>query len=205
MAEALPRRLFMVTGPSSSRAIALTFDDGPDPVHTPAVLQRLEALGIRATFFVIGEKAEAHPELVSRIVEEGHALGHHSWSHGAPAQVGARTLLQEARRTADLLGRIAGRAPRLFRPPFGKVTAAKLVGLWGIGQSVVLWNQDPKDFGLRDPSALHRWFGDARLSGGDILLMHDTHALAAPSLESLATRAARLGLAFATPGEWIDG
>jgi peptidoglycan/xylan/chitin deacetylase (PgdA/CDA1 family) len=205
MAVALPRRLFMVTGPPAARTIALTFDDGPDPVHTPAVLKRLRELRIRATFFVIGEKAEASPGLVTRIVEEGHALGHHSWSHGSPDRVGAATLLREARRTSDLLERITGRAPRLFRPPYGKVTAAKLVGLWGTRQSVVLWNQDPKDFGVRDPSALGRWFATAALSGGDILLMHDTHALAAPSLGALAERAATLGLEFATPAEWLDG
>jgi peptidoglycan/xylan/chitin deacetylase (PgdA/CDA1 family) len=205
MAVALPRSLFMVSGPAGSRSIALTFDDGPDPEHTPAVLRRLGELRIRATFFVVGEKAEAHPGLVARIVEDGHVLGHHSWSHGQPSQTGAAALVREARRTSDLLERLTGRRPRLFRPPYGKVTAPKLVGLWMARQSVVLWNQDPKDFGAREVAPLRRWFAAAALAGGDILLMHDSHAFAAPSLDALADRAAALGLAFGTPSEWIDG
>jgi peptidoglycan/xylan/chitin deacetylase (PgdA/CDA1 family) len=205
MATTLPRRLFMTSGPPASGAIALTFDDGPDPVHTPAVLDRLRALGLRATFFVLGARAEAHPALVARIVEEGHALGHHSFAHGAPAETSALTLVGEARRTAELLRRIAGTSPRLFRPPHGKLTPAKLLGLWALGQTVVLWNRDPRDFAVGAVAPLRRWFETAPLAGGDILLLHDVHPHVAPALEGAAARVAALGLRFAVPTEWLDG
>lgn len=205
MATALPRRLFMTSGPPGSRSIALTFDDGPDPDHTPAVLDRLRALGVRSTFFVVGAKAEAHPALVKRIADEGHEIGHHSYAHTPPHRTSALSLLSEARRTSALLERLLGERPRLFRPPHGKVTPAKLLALWGLGQTVVLWNRDPKDFACGAADPIRNWFQASPLEGGDILLLHDVHAHIAPALDAIVDRAARLGLSFVTPTEWLHG
>lgn len=205
LAAALPRRLFMTRGPPASRSVALTFDDGPDPAYTPAVLARLRALGVRATFFVIGCKAEAHPDLVARIAAEGHEIGHHSYAHTPPRSTSAPRLLAEARRTSALLLRLAGERPRLYRPPHGKLTPAKLMGLWALGQTVVLWNRDPKDFASGSVDAIRRWAEDEPLAGGDIVLLHDVHAHIAPALDAIVERVARLGLGFATPGEWRNG
>lgn len=204
MAAALPRRRFMTAGPAGSGALALTFDDGPHPEHTPAVLERLRARGIPATFFVVGAAAAAHPGLVERMAAEGHVLGHHSWSHGAPADVSAAELAGEARRTAALVQGLAGRAPRLFRPPFGKVNASKLFALWRAGQTVVLWSRDPKDFARGSAEAIRRWAATAPLAGGDIVLLHDVHAFAPAALDAVVDRAAELGLRFTTPEEWLD-
>lgn len=205
MAATLPRRLFMTSGPAASRSVALTFDDGPDPAHTPAVLDRLRALGVRATFFVIGSKAEASPALLARIAEEGHEIGHHSYSHSAPHETSAPALVAEARRTSALLERLLARRPRLFRPPHGKLTPGKLLGLWELGQTIVLWNRDPRDFACGSVDPIRRWFETQPLCGGDILLLHDVHAHVAPALDAVVERAARLGLRFATPTEWIRG
>lgn len=205
MAASLPRRLFMTSGPPGERSVALTFDDGPDPTHTPAVLDRLRARGVRATFFVVGGKAEAHPALVSRIAAEGHEIGHHSWAHGLPQETSALSLLAEARRTSALLERLAGRRPSLFRPPHGKLTPGKLLGLWSLGQTVVLWNRDPKDFARGAVDPIRRWFEEEPLAGGDILLLHDVHPHIAPALDAVFERAARLGLGFSTPAEWLHG
>jgi peptidoglycan/xylan/chitin deacetylase (PgdA/CDA1 family) len=205
LARALPRRLFMVAGPAASRAVALTFDDGPDPVYTAAVLDRLAAHGVRATFFVVGGRAEAHPELIARIAGEGHALGHHSWTHGRAEATAPAALVAEARRTEALLTRLTGRRPRLFRPPFGTVGAAKLVALWRAGQSVALWNQDPKDFAQDDAAPIRRWAREAPFAGGDILLLHDVYAHTAPAVDTIVERVRELGLGFATLEEWLDG
>jgi peptidoglycan/xylan/chitin deacetylase (PgdA/CDA1 family) len=205
MSRVLPRRLFMTAGPATSRAVALTFDDGPHPEHTSAVLDRLAAHGVRATFFVVGARAEAHPALVARIVAEGHALGHHSWSHGRAEETAPAALVAEARRTEALLARLTGRRPRLFRPPFGAVGVAKLVGLWRAGQAVALWNQDPKDFAQGDLAPIRRWVADAPLAGGDIVLLHDVFAHAAPAVDAVVDRVRALGLGFATLEEWLDG
>ncbi len=185
--------------------MALTFDDGPDPEHTPAVLDRLRELGVRATFFVIGEKAEAHPHLVARIAEDGHEIGHHSYLHTPPPETSALTLVSEARRTSALLEGLLGWRPRLYRPPYGKLTPGKLVGMWALRQTVVLWNRDPKDFACGAVAPIRRWFETEPLAGGDIVLLHDVHAHIAPALDAVVDRAARLGLAFATPTQWLHG
>jgi len=195
----------MTSGPPGSRSVALTFDDGPDPVHTPAVLDRLRALGVRATFFVVGAKAAAHPALVARIAGDGHEVGHHSYAHTPPHDTSARALLAEARRTSSLIEGVLGRRPSLFRPPHGKLTPGKLLGLWALGQTVVLWNRDPKDFACGAVEPIRRWFEQEPLAGGDIVLLHDVHAHVAPALHAVVERAARLGLGFATPSEWAHG
>jgi len=205
MAATLPRRLFMTSGPPASRSVALTFDDGPDPTHTPAVLDRLRALGVRATFFVVGRKVEACPALVARIAREGHEIGHHSYSHAPPDETSAQALVAEARRTSTLLERLLGKRPCLFRPPHGKLTPGKLLGLWALGQTIVLWNRDPKDFARGAADPIRRWFQTESLAGGDIVLLHDVHAHIAPALDTVVERAAGLGLGFATPTEWRHG
>jgi peptidoglycan/xylan/chitin deacetylase (PgdA/CDA1 family) len=205
MTATLPRRLFMTSGPSWSGSIALTFDDGPHPTYTPAVLQRLRELRVRATFFVVGAKAEAHPELVARIAAEGHELGHHSYRHGAPHETSALTAAAEARRTSVLLRRLVGKAPSLYRPPHGKLTPGKLAALWAMRQTVVLWNRDPKDFACGDAEPIRHWFETTPLAPGDIVLLHDVHAHIAPALGAVVERARRLGLGFCTPAEWCHG
>jgi len=202
MAAVLPRRLFMASGPPGSRSVALTFDDGPDPTYTPAVLDRLRVLGVRATFFVVGARAASHPGLVSRIAAEGHEIGHHSYAHMPPDDTSARVLISEARRTSFLLERIIGRSPSLFRPPYGKLTPGKLLGLWALGLTIVLWNRDPKDFARGAAEPIRSWFEREPLAGGDIVLLHDVHAHVAPALDTIVERAARLGLGFCTPSEW---
>src|SRR5207248_3179366 len=123
-------RGFLVRGPRPSNSVCLTFAHGPPPVHTPQVLDALKAAGVPATFFVVGERAERHPTLIRRIVSEGHTLGHHSFTHSPPPLTPAAQLLDEVRRTGTLLRDITGRAPTLFRPPHGKLTTRKALGLW---------------------------------------------------------------------------
>lgn len=205
MSLALPRRLFMTSGPRQGSTLALTFDDGPHPEHTPAILDRLAALGVKATFFVVGKHAVRWPEVVRRIVAEGHELGHHSFDHREPHATSAGALLGEARRTSAFVAGVVGRAPRLFRPPHGKLTPAKLAGLWALGQTVVLWSQDPKDYLLADPELLRAWFAQAPLEDGDIVLLHDNHAHVSLALDALVARARERGLRFVTPTEWLDG
>jgi peptidoglycan-N-acetylglucosamine deacetylase len=203
MSAGLPRRLFMVSGPTDRRAVSLTFDDGPHPVHTPALLDRLGKQGIRATFFVLGRNAEKHPEIVRRMAAEGHDVGHHSFTHGEPTATSARALVGESRRTARMLGDLLGRPPRLFRPPHGKITAGKALGLWATGQTIVLWNQDPKDFACGSAEVLRAWFAARPLSGGDVVLLHDVHPFAGEALDAIATGVRSAGLGFCPVSAWF--
>lgn len=205
MGQTLPRRLLLVQGPRSSSAVALTFDDGPDPVHTPRLLDVLQQLAIPATFFVIGEKAERYPDLVRRIVAEGHALGGHSYSHSRPETTSARQLMAEVGRTCKLIEDMTGESTPLFRPPHGKLTFGKLVGLWAKGQSVVLWNVDPKDFACRSADEVTRRLKAQPPQGGDVVLMHDSVAYAPDVVPKLADDVVGRGLRFTTVVPWVFG
>lgn len=203
LAATVPHRLLLVNGPAASGSLCLTFDDGPHPDHTPRLLDVLKELRVTATFFVIGRNAERYPDLIRRMVAEGHLVGHHSFSHGDPAQTSAGQLLEEVRQTRDLLTQLLGAPSRWFRPPHGKVTAAKLWSLWRNGQTVVLWNADPKDFACPTAEDVRRWFRQRPPRGGDLILMHDNCPHAPEVLPELAAECRARGLTFTTIDQWI--
>ena len=113
-------------GPAGGRRIALTFDDGPDPEATPRLLELLAARGVRATFFLIGERAARSPDVVRAIRDAGHEVGTHTWRHRnawlLPPGASALEITEGARILEDILGD----SPRLYRPPWGIVNAASL-------------------------------------------------------------------------------
>jgi peptidoglycan/xylan/chitin deacetylase (PgdA/CDA1 family) len=205
LAYALPKRLFLVRGPQDSREVCLTFDDGPHPEHTPRLLEVLASQGVAATFFIVGQQARRYPELVRRLADEGHVVVHHSYYHADPSRTSASQLLEEIRQTSDLLSELLDEVPELFRPPHGKLTGAKLWRLWRAGQTVVLWNVDPKDYALHSVAQGLSWFQTRPLRGGDIVLFHDTHPFAAEILPELIRAARQRGLSFTTPRHWLNG
>ncbi len=195
----LPRDRFLVSGPMSSRRdrsgfcdgrtqaeIALTFDDGPHPEWTPAVLDALASAGWKGTFFVIGERVEQHPDLVRRIVDEGHAIGNHTYTHSAPAETPTAMFLDELRRTHDLIEHLTGTSTTLVRPPLGKLTGGKFRGLWTAQQTITLWNVDPKDFAMCAESEAVTWVRSYGLRTGDIVLLHDRLPYAAAIVRALS-------------------
>lgn len=205
MAVGLPRDLYMVSGPKESRHVSLTFDDGPHPEHTPVLLDRLKALDIRATFFLLGRNVERYPEIVRRIANDGHDVGHHSYTHGDPTTTSAAELVSEVWQSQRLLEPVVGRPPRLFRPPHGKVTLSKTLRLWAAGQTIVLWNQDPKDFACGSAEALRSWFAAQTFVGGDVILLHDVHPFAGAALGGIAERVRGAGLDFCRVSDWLGG
>lgn len=164
----------VVHGPEGARGVALTFDDGPDPKHTPAVLDVLERAGVKATFFVIGTKAEAHPEVVRAIVARGHTVGVHGYSHDRLFSLrGARRVRKDLERAIATLERITGERPSLFRPPIGHTNptiarVAEQLGLVTIG-----WSARARDGlpGTKPADVVARIRRD--LEDGAIVLLHD--------------------------------
>jgi len=202
----LPCERYMLTGPLQTRDIALTFDDGPDPEQTGALLDLLKSLEIRGTFFVQGNRAEESPRLIERIVTEGHTLGHHSWSHGEPGETSARRLMDEIDRTQRLLERIVGVRTNLFRPPKGKLSVEKFRELWRLNQTVVLWSVDPRDYAVRPGETLDGWADRYQPTAGDILLFHDIHPHCRRAITRLAAKEEfQRDWRFTTIGEWLPG
>ncbi len=202
LAFVLPRRWFMVSGPASSGCVCLTFDDGPHPENTPRVLDALRAHNVRATFFVIGQRAAEHPRIVKRIIAEGHALGHHSYTHSDPHATSTKTLMNEIALTDQVLREVTGSGCGMFRPPRGQITSAKLLACIGRGLSIVLWNVDPRDYRLASVEPLKQWCAAYKPASGDVVLMHDAQPYAAEVIDDLAASVRRAGLDFAIPLKW---
>ena len=156
----------------SNDAVALTFDDGPDPDYTPAVLDLLAAAQVPATFFLIAREALRHPGLVRRIVAEGHTLGNHGWSHRHPWLQSAAGARRELRDGAVALTQLAGVAVRWYRPPHGRLRPCLRLASAAQGQQVALWSKSAIDWGIwADAARVARRL--ARVQAGDIVLMHD--------------------------------
>jgi peptidoglycan-N-acetylglucosamine deacetylase len=205
IAAVAPRRRFLRDGPAGCGSACLTFDDGPHPEHTPRLLDALGEHGVAATFFVVGRRARRHPGLVRRIAAEGHEVGNHTFTHPEPWRVSTRRLLAEVRHTGGLLADLLGRETCLFRPPYGRVSAPQLWGLWRAGQAVVLWDADPRDFSRGSAEEVREWFRSRPLRGGSLVLLHDDRPHAGAVMPDLAASARALGLAFTTVGTWAGG
>lgn len=159
--------------PATDNKVYLTFDDGPDPEWTPRILDILAASNACATFFVIGQQAQACAALVRRIVSEGHVIGNHGWSHRHPWTLRTSAARREVRDGASAIADILGFRPILFRPPHGRLRPAMVDEARSSGQSVVLWTRSAVDWG---PSG-HATAIAKRLAktiAGDIVLMHDS-------------------------------
>ncbi len=137
--------------PPKPDELALTFDDGPNPVWTPRLLELLASHDIRVTFFLLGSHAHAAPDLVRRIVAAGHLVGNHSWDHPNLALTPRAHIHDELRRTSKSLEQITGRLIRYFRPPFGARRPAVLQAAREMGLVPVLWNAMTSDWS--EPSA----------------------------------------------------
>lgn len=132
--------------PRRAGEIALTFDDGPNPACTPKLLDILAAHKIRATFFMLGSRAQAQALLIKRIVDAGHLVGNHSWSHPNLAYTAAPKLRDELVRTKDVLEQLSGKPLQFFRPPFGARRPLVFNIAQELGMTVVLWNAMTNDW-----------------------------------------------------------
>ncbi|PYX76713.1 MAG: polysaccharide deacetylase family protein [Acidobacteria bacterium] len=153
--------------------IALTFDDGPNPVDTPKLLDLLREKGVKATFFVVGKRADQYPEIVRRAWEEGHLIANHTWSHYSlfcfltPARLRA-----EIERGAESVHRICGFRPRLFRSPVGQRHPLLRRYLENSGLEYVSWSIRSRDTLTWNSEVLARRILKQAASG-DIILLHD--------------------------------
>jgi len=137
--------------PKRPGELALTFDDGPNSVWTPRLLETLAQYDVRATFFMVGGSAERQAGLVRQMAEAGHLIGSHSWTHPNLAMTGSVQIREELRRSKDMLEQIIGQPVRYFRPPFGGRRPAALCIARQMGMTPVLWNAMTSDW--KKPSA----------------------------------------------------
>ncbi|HUK63119.1 MAG TPA: polysaccharide deacetylase family protein [Dongiaceae bacterium] len=188
--------------------VALTFDDGPDPEWTPRVLDTLARDGVRATFFLVGERAVRAATTVRAIAGAGHEVGSHGWSHRSFWLCGPRRTAMEIDRTQAMLAGITGCAPRFFRPPWGMVNAAMFPMLRTRGLRPVFWSIQPE--GRRPaPADAQAAYVVARAHPGAIVDLHDAEGAPGAPARVLAALPAMIaglrdrGYAFTTVGELL--
>ena len=202
----LPR----LAGVGARDGVALTFDDGPDPVSTPAFLDALDALGVRATFFLLGTLVARAPSLTAEITAAGHEVAVHGWDHRSMLLRLPPAALDGLRRARDVITAASGATPTMYRPPFGQLSVSALAGARGAGLQTVLWTVWGADWvaSATPESVLHE-LGEPR--GGATILLHDSDCTSTPgswrttlaALPRVVEQCAAAGLAVRPLGEHL--
>ena len=165
----------------SGDAVALTFDDGPHPVHTPRVLDALARHGVKATYFLVGERAQRCPELVARISAEDHGLASHTFTH---------------RELPQLLREMTGRDSNLVRPPRGRISPLVLLRIRSLGYRLVHWSRTYSDYLQDGRDALVQRLLARPPVARDIILLHDNNPYTGEALDEILPRWLDAGLRF---------
>jgi peptidoglycan-N-acetylglucosamine deacetylase len=198
-----PRELFVTQGPARTRAVALTFDDGPS-AYTASLLSVLERKHVAATFFLIGRQVAGDAALARRELRDGDVVGNHSWSHANLAGDGAFAAGQ-LRSTSAAIERATGFRTCLFRAPYGSVSGALEREAAAIGLTTIQWNVDPRDWSLPGTDAIFsRVVGAVR--PGSIVIMHDgggPRAQTVAAVPRIIDALRRRGYAFDTVPELL--
>ena len=171
-------------GNTSEKKIALTFDDGPSKQNTEAILSILKEYNIKATFFIIGQNAEKDPDRIYRIYEEGHELGNHSYTHRYMTQLSKEETISEVQKTEDILVKITGTKPTVFRPPGGYYNDETCKIIEKMGYQNVLWSIDTRDWKMPEINQIATNV-EEKAGAGDIILFHDLEDKRLPTPKAL--------------------
>lgn len=187
-------------GPTDQKQVALTFDDGPHPTITPRVLDELRARGVKATFFVVGERVKSYPWVLRQIVAEGHEIGNHSYSHRLLSGMSAEMIRREVGDTQAAIRNAIGYETCLFRPPYGAFHPAAHAIFREFGMNIIRWSVDPRDWRHRDAMLIsNRVMQESR--NGAIILCHDIHRATLQALPAILDTMLGEGYAFKTVSE----
>lgn len=194
----------MYHGDPTRRWIALTFDDGPHPYHTPILLRTLRRLKVRATFFVVGKNVDRYPYLVRQMVQDGHEVENHTYHHLRLSQLPLGIAQEEIMAGAEAIWRVTGRVPRFVRPPGGMVNHSVRQIAQIDGYVTVMWTADPADYERPDTETLRqRLFASIR--PGSIILLHEKVPQTVEVLPEFVREARKRGYRFVTVEEmWKD-
>jgi peptidoglycan-N-acetylglucosamine deacetylase len=180
-----------------ARGVGLTFDDGPHPEFTPALLDLLARHRARASFFLVGARVAEHPAIARRIVAEGHTVGTHTYDHVEITTLAGEALAGELGRGRRALADATGVDSALFRPPRGRVDWSRLRAVARLGYVTVHWSRTYSDYRLDGPEPLRARILSAPMRAGDIVLLHDHNPHTLSVLDAAIPEAQARGLAFA--------
>jgi peptidoglycan-N-acetylglucosamine deacetylase len=184
--------------------IAMTFDDGPSAENTPRLLEMLKQRNIKATFFLIGQNAASNPDIVRRILADGHEIGNHSWTHPQLSKLSDDRVTAEITQTQDAIKDASGFTPSLLRPPYGAITPRQREWVENrFGLNIILWSVDPLDWKRPGASVItQRILSQAR--PGAIILSHDIHKQTIDAMPATLDGLIAKGYKFATVSQLIS-
>jgi len=164
----------VITVPVTEKVVALTYDDGPNPPHTQALLDTLAQHGVMATFFLKGRNVAAFPESVLMVANAGHEIGNHSYSHRPMIALSKSDMLEEVVRTNELIENLLGYEPVLFRPPYGAQGPGLKLALDELDMPSILMSTNGTDWEITDPQQIASAVLE-NIEPGSIILLHDGH------------------------------
>ena len=193
----------ILRGDARRREIALTIDDGPHPLYTPKLLQILKQSHVPATFFVVGEQAERYPDLIRAEVAGGHSVGNHTYDHVSLVKIPPEYIDIEITACGDVLKRITGKTPHLFRPPGGEYNKEVAESVEALGYKMVLYSDDPGDYAQPGTKLIETRTLDT-ISNGGIILLHDGSAQTLTILPQIIQRLKAKGFQFVTVDQMLQ-
>ena len=158
--------------PTEKKQIALTFDDGPHPILTQRILKILDEYGIKATFFMVGENVLNYPEAAQAVIDAGHEVGNHTFSHPHIGNLSEKAIFDEIGKCEDALEELCEYRPHLLRTPQGALTPSLERCLLDDDYILVLWSLDTRDWENKSTASIVKTVLDG-VQSGDIILMHD--------------------------------
>lgn len=189
---------YLTNARRDSPILALTFDDGPHPTYTPAILDLLARHRARATFFLTGVQAEQFPEIVARTLAEGHEIANHSYRHTCFASLPVKAQLEEIEKTDAILSAHDQREWHWFRPPQGKLPISLFLKLWSRRHPVAMWSHDSYDYRNAGAAAIVERYQATPARGGEVILFHDDNADTVDALQRMLLLWIQQGYAFDT-------
>ncbi len=192
------------SNPNGTKRIALTFDDGPHPTQTKQILDVLDAYGVKATFFMIGVNVENYPDAAKEVIQRGHEIGNHTYSHSHLNQMGTGRLSEELEKCEDVLEDLCEYRPHLFRPPEGYISDGVMECAEQGDYSLILWSIDTRDWEVKNTEKIVSTVL-SKVKAGDIVLMHDYvyQSKTPEALEILLPKLLALGYEAVTVGELL--
>ena len=180
----------------SRKAVALTFDDGPNPNTTPVALELLKKYNAKATFFMVGHAVAGNENIIKQVVAEGHQIGNHSWSHPLLTKISLEQAKSQINDTTEALKKASGQDVHIMRPPYGGINAAIQEA---VDQSFILWDIDTLDWKNRNTASIMKEVQKAQ--PGSIILMHDIHQTSIDALPTVLQYLTEQGFELVTVEE----
>ena len=180
----------------SRKAVALTFDHGPNPNTTPVALELLKKYNAKGTFFMVGKAVAGNEEIIKQVVAEGHQIGNHSWSHPLLTKISLEQAKSQINDTTEALKKASGQDVHIMRPPYGGINATIQAA---VDQSFILWDVDTLDWKNRNTASIMKEVRKAR--PGSIILMHDVHQTSINALPSVLQYLTEQGFELVTIDE----